>query len=79
MPDYTIETRTLPELETAVEFATLSPPEIGPWLQKAFGEVATYLERKGARRSLASASPAMAASTWRPGSRRAHRPAAKAT
>jgi len=48
MPDYTIETRTLTELETAVEFATLSPPEIGPWLQKAFGEVATYLERKGA-------------------------------
>jgi effector-binding domain-containing protein len=48
MPDYTIEMRTLDELDTAVEFATLSTPEIGPWLQKAFGEVAAYLERKGA-------------------------------
>jgi effector-binding domain-containing protein len=45
---YTIETRTLTELDTAVEYATLSLPEIGPWLAKAFGEVATYLERKGA-------------------------------
>lgn len=45
---YSIETRTLAELDTAVEYATLSPAETGPWLQKAFGEVATYLERKGA-------------------------------
>ncbi len=48
MTDNLIETRTLPEQDTAVEFATLSVPEIGPWLQKALGEVATYLERKGA-------------------------------
>ena len=48
MTTYDIETRTLPELDTAVEFATLPIGEVGPWLQKAFGEVATYLERKGA-------------------------------
>ena len=45
---YEIESRTLPELDTAVEYATLPIGEIGGWLQKAFGEVATYLERKGA-------------------------------
>ena len=43
-----IEARTLDEQETAVEYATLSVSEIGPFLQKAFGEVATYLGRKGA-------------------------------
>ena len=48
MKTYTIESRTLSEQETAVELATLSVHELGPWLKKAFGEVATYLERKGA-------------------------------
>jgi effector-binding domain-containing protein len=48
MTTYEIEARTLTEQETAVEFATLPVAEIGPWLQTAFGEVATYLERKGA-------------------------------
>lgn len=45
---YMIETRMLVEQDTAVEYATLTAVEIGPWLQRAFGEVATYLERKGA-------------------------------
>ena len=48
MTTYTVEMRTLNELDTAVEFATLSFAEIGPWLPKALGEVAHYLERKGA-------------------------------
>ena len=45
---YEIESCTLVERETAVEFATLSVHEIGPWLQRTLGEVAAYLERKGA-------------------------------
>lgn len=45
---YEIETRTLAEQDTAVEYTTLSATEIGPWLGKAFKEVASYLERKGA-------------------------------
>ena len=45
---YMIEIRTLTEIETAVEYATLPVAEIGPWLQTAFEEVASYLERKGA-------------------------------
>jgi effector-binding domain-containing protein len=45
---YEIETRTLAEQDTAVEYATVSATEIGPWLEKAFTEVASYLERKGA-------------------------------
>ncbi len=48
MTPYTIEMRTLSELDTAVEYATVSFAEIGPWMQKALGEVAHYLERKGA-------------------------------
>ncbi len=48
MPDYVIETRTLDEQDTAVEYATLAVAEIGPWLGKAFREVAAYLGRKGA-------------------------------
>ena len=43
-----IETRTLAEQDTAVEYATVSAGEIGPWLGKAFAEVASYLARKGA-------------------------------
>jgi effector-binding domain-containing protein len=43
-----IEVRTLTEQETAVAYATLPIAEIGPWLEKAFREVAVYLERKGA-------------------------------
>jgi effector-binding domain-containing protein len=45
---YEIEARTLAEQDTAVEYATLPVAEIGPWLERAFAEVATYLERKGA-------------------------------
>jgi effector-binding domain-containing protein len=45
---HAIEMRTLAEQETAVEYATLTVAEIGPWLQRAFEEVAAYLERKGA-------------------------------
>lgn len=48
MTTYEIETRTLAERDTAVEYTTLSATEIGPWLGKAFKEVASYLERKGA-------------------------------
>jgi effector-binding domain-containing protein len=48
MATYDIASRTLPELDTAVEYATLPIEEIGPWLRTAFSEVATYLERKGA-------------------------------
>ena len=48
MAPYEIEARTLTEQETGVEFANLSATEIGPWLGKAFGEVASYLQRKGA-------------------------------
>jgi effector-binding domain-containing protein len=45
---YEIETRTLAEQDTAVEYGTLSVAEIRPWLGKAFEDVASYLERKGA-------------------------------
>lgn len=48
MTTYEIETRTLTEQDTAVEYATVSATDIGPWLGKAFTEVASYLERKGA-------------------------------
>ncbi len=48
MTTYEIETRTLTEQDTAVEYATLRIADIGPWLGKAFNEVASYLERKGA-------------------------------
>ena len=48
MTRYEIRACTLTEQDTAVEYATLSISEIGPWLQKTFAEVATYLERKGA-------------------------------
>lgn len=46
--NYRIESRTLAEQETAVEFTTLPIAEMGPWLGRAFDEVAAYLERKGA-------------------------------
>jgi effector-binding domain-containing protein len=45
---YEIESRTLAEQDTAVEYTTLAVTEIGPWLGKALGEVASYLARKGA-------------------------------
>ena len=45
---YDIESRTLAEQETAVEFTTAPLADIGAWLGKAFTEVASYLERKGA-------------------------------
>jgi effector-binding domain-containing protein len=45
---YPIETRDLEELDTAVEMATLSVPEIGPFVGRAYRDVASYLERKGA-------------------------------
>jgi effector-binding domain-containing protein len=45
---YDIETRTLDEVDTAVEYATLPITELGPWLGKVYGEVAGYLARKGA-------------------------------
>jgi len=45
---YEIESRNLAEQDTAVEYTTLAVTEIGPWLGKAFGEVASYLARKGA-------------------------------
>ena len=48
MTTYEIETRTLTEQDTAVEYATLQVADIGPWLGKAFSEVASYLGRKGA-------------------------------
>lgn len=48
MTTYEIETRTLAEQETAVEYGTVSATEIAPWLAKAFTEVASYLGRKGA-------------------------------
>ncbi len=48
MTTYEIETRTLIEQETAVECATVRVADIGPWLAKAFNEVASYLGRKGA-------------------------------
>lgn len=48
MTRYEIETRTLAEQDTAVEYATLPVAEIGPWLERAFTEVAAYLTRKGA-------------------------------
>jgi len=48
MTGYEIETRTLTEQDTAVEYATLPIDEIGAWLAKAFSEVARYLGRKGA-------------------------------
>lgn len=48
MATYEIATRTLTEQDTAVECATLRVADIGPWLAKAFNEVATYLGRKGA-------------------------------
>jgi effector-binding domain-containing protein len=48
MHTYEIETRTLAEQDTAVEYTTLSATEIAPWLGKAFEEVASYLGRKGA-------------------------------
>ena len=48
MTTYEIETRTLAEQDTAVEFATLRVADIGPWLASAFNEVASYLGRKGA-------------------------------
>jgi effector-binding domain-containing protein len=46
--EYVIESRTLELQDTAVEFATLKVDEIRPFLERAFGEVAAYLERKGA-------------------------------
>ena len=46
--NHEIDLRTLVEQDTAVEYATLPVAEIGPWLQRAFAEVASYLERKGA-------------------------------
>ena len=45
---HNIETRVLTEQETAVAYATLPIADIGCWLEKAFDEVAVYLERKGA-------------------------------
>ncbi len=48
MTAYEIESRALAEQDTAVEYATLKTTEIGPFLGKTFGEVASYLERKGA-------------------------------
>jgi len=48
MSTYEIESHVLDEQETAVEFATLPIAEIGPFLQKAFAEVAVCLQRKGA-------------------------------
>lgn len=48
MTTYAIETRTLAEQDTAVEYTTLSATEIERWLGKAFTEVAAYLARKGA-------------------------------
>ena len=48
MTIYAIESRRLSEHDTAVQYATLRLHEIGPWLEKAFREVAAYLERKGA-------------------------------
>jgi effector-binding domain-containing protein len=46
--NYEISTRNDAELDTAVEYATLRIAEIGPFLEKAFAEVASYLARKGA-------------------------------
>ncbi len=45
---YEVESRPLAEQDTAVEYATLPASELGAWLGKAFGEVASYLQRKGA-------------------------------
>ncbi len=45
MTTYEIETRTL-----TVESTTVSVAEIGPWLGKAFTEVASYLARYLARK-----------------------------
>ncbi len=48
MTMYAVESRRLSEQDTAVQYATLRRHEIGPWLEKAFREVAAYLDRKGA-------------------------------
>jgi effector-binding domain-containing protein len=45
---YPIETRELDEIDTAVEMATLSVAEIGPFVGRAYSNVASYLDRKGA-------------------------------
>jgi effector-binding domain-containing protein len=45
---YPIETRELDEVDTAVEMATLSVAEIGPFVGRAYRDVASYLDRKGA-------------------------------
>jgi effector-binding domain-containing protein len=43
-----IEMRDLPEQDTAVEVATISVGEIPAFIGRALGEVAGYLQRKGA-------------------------------
>lgn len=48
MSTHEIESRRIESVETAVEYETLTVPEIGPWLAKVYGEVAAYLARKGA-------------------------------
>jgi effector-binding domain-containing protein len=45
---YEITSRSLEEVETAVEYATLERADVGAWLGKAYPEIAAYLERKGA-------------------------------
>jgi effector-binding domain-containing protein len=45
---YTIERRTIAPQDTAVEYATLPAAEIPPFLARAYAEVASYLQRKGA-------------------------------
>jgi effector-binding domain-containing protein len=47
MQSYEVEARTRPEQPTAVIRATLSVPEIGPWLGKAYGEIAGVLAGQG--------------------------------
>jgi effector-binding domain-containing protein len=53
---YEISTRTLVEQPAAVSSATLSIPEIGPWLEQTFGSIAGYL----VQHDVAIAGPAFA-------------------
>jgi effector-binding domain-containing protein len=47
MQSYVIDAQTWPEQRTLVVTATLSVPEIGPWLGKAYGEIAGVLAGQG--------------------------------
>jgi effector-binding domain-containing protein len=45
---YEITMRSLDEVETAVEYATLARADVSAWLGRAYSDIAAYLERKGA-------------------------------